>query len=334
MTDSDLKLNEVPSLVEERDRYEAWLEALDARRDTTPKHVFERVQTDYRERLRRVEQELVRHRQSIQEEQASLESRLSLLQAEEQLRRDERAELELRAHVGELAGTEADEAFHAVDEVIDKLVAEKAELSRRATALATLLERRPRAGTTPTPVPKRVEPVVPSAPPPAAEKVEPRSAAPAASGGSFDELAFLNKVVGEKERQGQTAAQRPPTTQKAPAPQPTQPAAPRPAAAQPPPAQAATAQTAAPAKQSAQAAMATPDEPVISDSLLSGLGDAPRRSAGEAPFAANVPANTPIVLRTVTAAEQSKTLKCGECGTMNYPTEWYCERCGAELAAL
>ena len=27
-------------------------------------------------------------------------------------------------------------------------------------------------------------------------------------------------------------------------------------------------------------------------------------------------------------------LKCNECGAMNYPTEWYCERCGAELAAL
>ena len=29
-----------------------------------------------------------------------------------------------------------------------------------------------------------------------------------------------------------------------------------------------------------------------------------------------------------------KTLKCKECGTPNLPTEWYCERCGAELAAL
>ena len=29
-----------------------------------------------------------------------------------------------------------------------------------------------------------------------------------------------------------------------------------------------------------------------------------------------------------------KTLKCQECGTLNLPTEWYCERCGAELAAL
>jgi hypothetical protein len=31
---------------------------------------------------------------------------------------------------------------------------------------------------------------------------------------------------------------------------------------------------------------------------------------------------------------QVKTLKCGECGSLNRPTEWYCERCGAELAAV
>ena len=29
-----------------------------------------------------------------------------------------------------------------------------------------------------------------------------------------------------------------------------------------------------------------------------------------------------------------KTLKCQECGAMNRPTEWYCESCGAELAAV
>jgi len=33
-------------------------------------------------------------------------------------------------------------------------------------------------------------------------------------------------------------------------------------------------------------------------------------------------------------SEQHKTLKCPECGAANYPTEWYCERCGAELASL
>ena len=34
------------------------------------------------------------------------------------------------------------------------------------------------------------------------------------------------------------------------------------------------------------------------------------------------------------AAEASRTLKCQECGWMNYPTEWYCEKCGGELAAF
>lgn len=34
------------------------------------------------------------------------------------------------------------------------------------------------------------------------------------------------------------------------------------------------------------------------------------------------------------AGEPQKTLRCTECGTMNLPTEWYCERCGGELAAF
>ncbi len=41
------------------------------------------------------------------------------------------------------------------------------------------------------------------------------------------------------------------------------------------------------------------------------------------------PDSTPRTGKSVT-----KSLKCKECGTMNLPTEWYCERCGAELAAL
>ena len=43
--------------------------------------------------------------------------------------------------------------------------------------------------------------------------------------------------------------------------------------------------------------------------------------------------SVPSFLRDV-PSEQVKTLKCQECGTMNYPTEWYCERCGGELAAM
>jgi hypothetical protein len=69
------------------------------------------------------------------------------------------------------------------------------------------------------------------------------------------------------------------------------------------------------------------------DDML-GTGSAGGRRSGEAPLASNIPGNTPIILRSSGAMEQSKTLKCTDCGAMNYPTEWYCERCGAELAAL
>ena len=69
------------------------------------------------------------------------------------------------------------------------------------------------------------------------------------------------------------------------------------------------------------------------ESLLAGLENT-KLAPGHHPLAANVSSNTPIVLRPSTTLEQAKTLKCNECGGLNYPTEWYCERCGAELAAL
>lgn len=37
---------------------------------------------------------------------------------------------------------------------------------------------------------------------------------------------------------------------------------------------------------------------------------------------------------TTKGEQQQKTLRCTECSTMNLPTEWYCERCGGELAAF
>lgn len=61
-----------------------------------------------------------------------------------------------------------------------------------------------------------------------------------------------------------------------------------------------------------------PPEPAIQPAAA----PAPTPASAAAPAAKGVPsANT-------------KSLKCGECGTLNRPTEWYCERCGAELAAL
>ena len=62
---------------------------------------------------------------------------------------------------------------------------------------------------------------------------------------------------------------------------------------------------------------------------------APTTGTGAAPSApepAVQTASLPSVSKA--AAGVAKTLKCAECGTLNRPTEWYCERCGAELAGV
>jgi hypothetical protein len=51
------------------------------------------------------------------------------------------------------------------------------------------------------------------------------------------------------------------------------------------------------------------------------------------PAQATAPAQAPSGGKAA-APGVAKTLKCGECGTLNRPTEWYCERCGAELAGV
>ena len=114
MTDTNRSLNEVPALIDER----RTIRGLARRARRSARH-------DAAARLRARQSRLSgpprsastsssrRIATSIDEERASVQSRLSLLEAEEQLRRDERAELELRAHVGELAGDEADSGVQA-----------------------------------------------------------------------------------------------------------------------------------------------------------------------------------------------------------------------------
>ena len=360
MTDTNRSLQELPALLTERRKYEKWLQALDARRETTPQHVFERVKADYTGRLERVDEELAVHRQAVNEERSSLHSRRSLLEAEEQLRRDERAELELRQHVGELEGGEADSAFKAVDDALKQLVGEKTGLSGRIGELDALLELKPfatpvggapmespplglpkamptqvpAAASAPASAPPRaaapISPPLPPAPPrpstvhvPAAAPAAPQLAASAAAKTEraepiipsaepappersqirmqderFDEMAFVRGVVGPDTGGAAASA--------------TAPAPPR-------------------ARDVGSANVPLRGR-ASQEQLIESVRIDPSRV--ERPLAANVPSNTPIVLRTSGQTEQSKTLKCSECGAMNYPTEWYCERCGAELAAL
>jgi hypothetical protein len=97
------------------------------------------------------------------------------------------------------------------------------------------------------------------------------------------------------------------------------PPAPRPNRAQPEPA-------AAPVDELAFLKSVSDEEP----SRLAGR--APSNPSGGSTATATPKAPEPATSKA--AAGVAKTLKCGECGTLNRPTEWYCERCGAELAGV
>lgn len=320
----------VSELMEERRRYEAWLEALEARRGETPKHVFTRVHADYTARLEAVISRLTTHAEGMRAALTALTTRLANLDEQQHRARDERAEAELRAHVGELTPDAWQQLKDASDREIADLARKHAETTAELERTKELVADAERPATPVSPPPK----VKSAAPEKAAAKQshkEPADSAeadlhvPAAAahdagpegsaareggqggggGGNFDELAFLHSVVDTPANNG--APKEPP-----PAPSTA------PAAAQPP----------VPPRETAVLNPATELHGSRADPVAPKI--VPKRGGG---LAANVSGNNPVILKDK-PSESGKTLKCAECGALNYPTEWYCERCGAELASL
>ena len=359
-------LDAVSSLLEERQRYENWIASLESRKATTPPHVYARVHADYERRLEEVLQRLSSRTGELESATGELRLRIDRMQEEENAKRDERAEAELRAMVGEYSDEQWVDVRSRSDSEINRLSGEVSKLREELTRLEGLLKTAnapKRSGETsavapapapaPKPEPARVEapaeravPVAqsterapeppapqeaprapemspqaavqpPSPPAPVAQPVspprpaeEPRKADPIPDTRAFDELAFLKSVVEPRD----SARLRVPA-----------PAEPAPAAQAAPPAE-------------------TRPEPRIEPREQPQRTTVPgRRPATPPETAAAVPPahiggpdtreSVPTFLRDV-PNEQAKTLKCQECGTMNYPTEWYCERCGGELAAM
>jgi len=372
------QFEQVTALYEERQRFEAWLSALEAKRATTPVHIYTRVHADYGARLQRVVEELRTHRTALQETESTLIDRLTALDAEEAKHRDEAAEAELRAMVGELAAAQFEEVTERTSGAIATLSEERARVQAELSQLRHLLDvgtaplpatavtsDSPRAESLTPPESSRVRLVdsgspvsapVPNTPPlPTPDDWElsfenalgaPPSP-PARNSGAraeekgpgkgpektlepnpFDDLEFLKTMVdrnsgdhgavGANREQGAGSAshERAPEPH-APAPEPVQ-----------------TMPMTPPVKQRPGQSV-----PVAASGLPLIMPDAPAPSRPEPRFpqaSGGAPASRDTVPSYLKEAppEQVKTLKCQECGTLNYPTEWYCERCGAELAAL
>ena len=310
------------ALMDERNRYEQWLAQLDARKGTTPPHVFERVRGDYGTRLNAVLDQLAGRATELQVTAGTLAERVAALYADETSLRDERAEAELRAAVGEFTLDHAREVMQRCDERIAALGAERAsvgaELGRVQEILAVAARPvTPPAGEPPVvsieslaPIAAAPAPKAPPAPEPAPPPPPMASREPVPS--NFDELAFLQSVVDKPAPVHAVAPDVVPEPR-------VERAAPRPAVIEEP-ARVPEPAAAAPARRNVAPTPVLTSAPLI-------------EKDGPEPNATLTPGSIPAFLKDV-PTEQIKTLKCQECGTMNYPTEWYCERCGGELAAM
>ncbi len=352
----------VTALMDERRRYEGWITALEARRATTADHVFARVHLDYSTRLEAVIVTLSSHADALRGELTTLETRLKVLTDAHQRGQDERAEAELRAHVGELSAEDwqrtAAERDEALEEVATRRDAVERELGRTRELLdsATPPTSVPAQAPAPRPAPADVPAAVsPDARPPVERKsrpvVAPPSAALAASDASAPPVELPPAVIAAEQQllDMEPKPPRPSTGATRPAPAPHMPETDVPPAA--------------------SRRVTGFDELAFLSSVVdtpSGTFDAapadqPDEKARQDTFAqrsqedqivhlaeGTTPLSSPIIqkegepllsggggmLRRDSVSDGVKSLKCGECGAMNYPTEWYCERCGAELASL
>jgi hypothetical protein len=341
---ADRPTEAITALVQERQRYEQWLAVLESRRATTSPSVYTRVRSDYESRLARVLDEIVGRAAELRQLIERLATQVSGLQADEAAKREAQSEAELRSAVGEYTAEQWRQLSQAGEAEIARVMARRAEAAAELAQIQQLLDmaatRRPppvaaaAVAAAPAPIASPPPPVAPAAPvrPAPSAQSAPRVDRPAERA-AFDELAFLHSVVEPKPGENRPVLPKPAAVD-APravaAPVPESQAAPALSATQQPP----TTQPRAAAPATAPAAAPSPrPTAVASESLSVGGRAAPGGQSDTEVLEDPEVAPVPAFLRDV-PLEQVKTLKCAECGTMNFATEWYCERCGGELAAM
>ncbi|MCC6774353.1 MAG: hypothetical protein IT360_24415 [Gemmatimonadaceae bacterium] len=339
MTSSDSNpIEALSELLEERRRYEGWLAQLEARRVDSPSHVVDRVRSDYLLRLDGVTQQLRGRASDLESSAATLRARIDALQADENGRRDERFELELRAEVGEFEPERAQESMAACDVAITQLGGERAGLEHELSRITEVL-----ALVAPAPV-AELEAVPPEAESSDDERVTAAAGDEANTADARDDTRDDTRDEVSHENSDERASALSTSSLMPPSPSPMDELAflqsvvdgPREGTAPSSPDFASQGMHGS--QRSADGAdllppptLTAPRRPVtpLSSSIPSTRDPLANTNSGST----LTPGSMPSFLRDM-PTEQVKTLKCQECGTMNYPTEWYCERCGGELAAM
>lgn len=365
------RIEALESLLKDRRKHESFLAKLEERRATTPDSVYRKLREEYQTRLTDLLVRAAAEAEGLAADVESDDAAVAEIETRLEAAHEERIEGELRAEVGEFEPKDWTKKQAVLNATIAQLEKERDARKGASERLRELLEEAGRAPETPAAPPLR-EPTSGPSRGAATDRhgSGPSRPSPSLSGSpSFDELAFLNSVVG---RASQPVA--PPARPSKPvAAQPEAPTAP----AEPPAGEEAA--SAGPPPSGPARGQATPAEPIVearderadepqSGPSHSGPSGEPASATAPSPGSAGgtgappaptgrsflEPSTDPIIEpRSHSSASPSddeppgplgrptprtsqavKTLKCQECGTLNYPTEWYCERCGGELAAL
>ena len=303
MARSDRSGDSIEKLLEERSQYEQWLARLNEA--GAPDAVRARVRSDYESRLDNVMAQLRAHESTIADALSRHHTDRERLEGRESELMETLAEAEVRHAVGEYDDRQWNEISGTQKKSLNEL---NGELDKVRSEIARLTEV------------QRLIRAAPAAPPaPAAASIvepEPEPVVPAPA----DPVAF----------------EPPPAA----APAPSEPAAPR--FVPRPPAQAPGQRLAGDeldflksvaVEQSASLSPAAAEKQRAAGGQSSVTTTTPPPEPSPPPPAAQ-PAAAAGRPASAAPAGAVKTLKCGDCGTLNRPTEWYCERCGAELAAL
>jgi hypothetical protein len=365
--------NSIERLLQDRSQFVSWLTRLNATGESTPavpEAVRSRVRADYERRLDAVLEELRGHTAALEEQVTDLSTRAGLLSTRENEHKEQLSEAEVRHVVGEYDAGKWDgiraELMKVIAQIRSELNHTVSEIERLNEVLATIRTPVPTTVTA-EPEPELMlvpEPEVVIAPPPPPPTVSaprlpvtasaPRQAVVPEAPAPRPEPA----PAAPAEPVRPAAAATPGTTEipfrpATPRPQP-QAKAPAPAKKDDQPGRTLWFPSGKPTEQGAGGGGKL-DELAFLKSVTGNEAPAaatptpkPGRASGgftkppAEPAAPPAPAVEPPAAKATAPAEPKdrssgsgqKTLKCGECGTLNRPTEWYCERCGAELAAL
>jgi hypothetical protein len=321
--------NAIEQLLQERAQYVGWLTRLNASGETAssiPEAVRGRVRADYERRLQTVVEQLRTHTSALEGQVQTNSTKAAGLATAEAELKEQYAESEIRHLVGEYDDLKWEgirtELLKNMGLTKDQLEQTEKEIARLNDVLATIrAPARPETAPTPPPAPPIVAPA-PPAPEPAASATPAASAAPAPPQPAAEDAesaarSAARKPVPKKEEQGRTLWF---PSGKGPE---------APAEGGEKVDELAFLKSVTDAGGLSSSGRVRPSGPVVRPAGAESLAP-PSEPKAATPAAPGEPPKD----RASGSASAPKTLKCGECGTLNRPTEWYCERCGAELATL